>query len=65
MTQKELTEQYGKLIARRISARKHGGDDEASWAVFIDNRPFVEGLTQREVGYYKAIAAKRLTDSKE
>ncbi len=60
MNQRELAEKYGKMIAHRISARKHGGDDMASWAVFVDNRPFVEGLTQSEVGYYKAIAAAQL-----
>jgi len=61
LNQKEIAEKYGKAIARRISARKHGGDDAASWAVFIDNRPFVGGLTQSEVGHYKAIAAQKLT----
>ena len=37
----------------KITARKHGGDDRASWAVFVDGRMFVNGLTKREVQYYK------------
>lgn len=42
----------------KITARKFQGDDQASWAVFIDNKPFVTGLTYSEVKYYKAKAAK-------
>ncbi len=64
MTQKEIAEKYGKIIAKRISARQIGGDDGYSWAVLIDNRPFVNGLTQGEVGYYKAVAAEKLANNK-
>lgn len=37
----------------RITARKYQGDDRASWAVFIDGRPFATGLTKPEVPGYK------------
>jgi hypothetical protein len=36
-----------------ITARKHGGDDSASWAVFLNGQPKMTGLTKREVPYYK------------
>jgi len=36
-----------------ITARKHGGDDAYSWAVFVNNRPVIEGLSKSEVSYYK------------
>ena len=36
-----------------ITARKHGGDDQASWAVFLNGSPILSGLTKREVPYYK------------
>ena len=40
----------------KITARKYEGDDSASWAVFVDGRPVVTGLTKREVPYYKRLA---------
>ena len=52
-----------KKIKKRITARKHEGDDRASWAVFIDGKPFVTGLTQREVGHYKKKAAAHLQEN--
>ncbi|QZI85693.1 hypothetical protein CPT_Summit_037 [Stenotrophomonas phage Summit] len=48
-----------KTKAPKITARKYGGNDEYSWAVFIDGRPFVTGLSKREVPHYKAQAAKK------
>lgn len=54
---------------QRITARKYGGDDAYSWAVFIDGQPFVTGLTRREVSYYKgeaaAILEKRKNETKK
>lgn len=44
----------------RVKARKYGGDDYASWAVFIDGRPFVTGLTLNEVPHYREVAEARL-----
>jgi hypothetical protein len=46
-----------KAATPKITARKHEGNDAASWAVFIDGKPFVTGLTQREVAHYKKKAA--------
>lgn len=40
----------------KITARKHGGNDEYSWAVFIAGRMFVNGLSKREVPHFKAVA---------
>lgn len=37
----------------RITAKKYGGDDSYSWAVFIKGQPFVTGLSRGEVDYYK------------
>lgn len=50
-----VTKPYHKVV-HRITARKFMGNDAASWAVFIDNVPFVTGLTKREVPYYKTQA---------
>lgn len=51
-----------KKIKARITARKHEGDHAASWAVFIDGKPYVTGLYQREVGHYKKKAAAHLLE---
>lgn len=43
-----------------ITAAKYEGDCGACWAVFINGRPFVTGLTRSEVPYYKEQAFKAL-----
>jgi hypothetical protein len=48
------------MIKPKITAKKYGGDDSYSWAVFIDGRPFVTGLTRREVDHYKKKAEERV-----
>lgn len=45
---------------KRITARKYMGDDAYSWAVFVDGRPVVTGLSKREVAYWKARLEKEL-----
>jgi hypothetical protein len=50
------------MTKSRVTAKKYEGDDSHSWAVFIDGKPFVTGLTKSEVPYYKKVAAKRLVD---
>lgn len=45
----------------RVTARKYEGDDAYSWAIFVDGRPRLTGLTRREVPYYKKIEVDRLT----
>jgi transcription antitermination factor NusG len=47
-------------LKKRITARKYQGDDQASWAVFIDGRPMVTGLYKREVPYQKEQALRIL-----
>lgn len=47
-------------VARRVTARKHEGDDYYSWAVFVDGRAFVTGLAQTQVRYYKRQALRLL-----
>jgi hypothetical protein len=37
-----------------VTARKHGGDDAYSWAVFLDGRPVITGLSRQEVPYWKS-----------
>ena len=38
----------------RITVGKFNGNDAYSWAVFVDGRPVVTGLTRREVSYHRA-----------
>jgi hypothetical protein len=54
-----------RALQRRVTARKHGGDDVASWAVFLDGREFVNGLTRSEVPYYKEQAYQYLLKNGE
>lgn len=42
-----------KKLLKRITARKYQGDDSYSWAVFVDGRPRMTGLSKSEVPYYK------------
>ncbi len=42
----------------KITARKYQGDDLASWAVFVNNRPVFTGMYRREVPYYRKLAAE-------
>jgi hypothetical protein len=51
-------------VPARITARKYEGDDAYSWAVFIDGKPMVTGLSRREVPYYKKEAAEILAKRK-
>ena len=46
----------------KITARKYGGDDAGSWAVFVEGQsyPVVAGLTRSEVPYYKRQIEKLL-----
>ena len=46
-------------------ARKFEGDDCASWAIFVDGRPVLTGLTKSEVPYYRLIEEKRLAEKAE
>lgn len=47
----------------KITAKKFGGDDAYSWAVFIDGRPAYTGLARSQVPYYKQLAEKGLKDA--
>ena len=49
---------------KRVTSRKYGGDDSYSWAVFIDNKPFVTGLTAPEISHYKNNAYERIAKEK-
>lgn len=49
----------------KITARKYEGDDAGSWAIFVDGRPVMTGLTRREVPYAKKQATERFADKKE
>lgn len=54
-------------MKHKITARKYQGDDSYSWAVFVDGRPMMTGLTKSEVPYYKGQLDVRynLTNGKE
>ena len=45
-------------MATRITARKYGGDDAYSWAIFLNGRPVVTGLSRMEVPGWKAAVAR-------
>ena len=47
----------------KITARKWNGDDAYSWAVFVDGRVAVSGLSRREVPYYKQLLAEKTAKS--
>lgn len=51
--QREKKERDALYRKYGIVARKHGGDDAGSWAVFIGQRLFIEGITHYEIPYYK------------
>ena len=40
-------------MKRRITTRKVGGDDVYSWAVLVDERVVVSGLSRTEAAYHK------------
>lgn len=44
----------------RVTIKKYMGDDELSWAVFIDGRPKWTGLGLREARYYRDLERKKL-----
>lgn len=44
----------------RITVKKYLGDDRASWAIFLDGRAVITGLTKDEVPYYKKQILKNL-----
>ena len=47
----------------KITARKHGGDDAYSWAVFINGRPAFTGLSRSQVAYYRKQAEAGYKDA--
>lgn len=49
-------------LLKRITVKKHGGNDENSWAVFIDGKPAVTGLNKRSVPHYKSLLLKKLKE---
>jgi hypothetical protein len=46
----------------KITARKYMGDDRYSWAVFVDGRVVVAGISKTQVPYYKKLAAEKLAE---
>jgi len=49
-------------IEKRITVKKWGGNDEHSWAVLVDGKPAVTGLSKREVPHYKTQVMKKLRE---
>lgn len=50
---------------KRVTARKYLGDDALSWAVFVDGRAIITGLSKREVPYWKERIEKDLEEMKK
>lgn len=46
-------------MKRNITIRKYMGDDAYSWAVFVDGRPILTGLSRSEAQYYKRLEVAR------
>ena len=40
-------------MVNRVTVRKYMGDDQYSWAVFLDGLPRMTGLMRSEVSFYK------------
>ena len=53
---KELNKELRK---HKITAKQIGGDDGYQWTVLINGREYINGLTKREVPYYKKKALER------
>lgn len=52
-------EEVEKICRRhRITARKYGGDDKYSWAVFYRGVPRYTGLSKGQVSYYKRLVVE-------
>lgn len=47
---------------KRVTTRKYMGDDRYSWAVFVDGKPVVTGLSNPEAAYHKRILQKQLKE---
>jgi hypothetical protein len=44
----------------RVRIAKYGGDDKYSWAVFVDGKTAVTGLSRDEAKYHQGILRKQL-----
>ena len=44
----------------RITCKKYGGDDEYSWAVFLDGRPVMTGESKSGAAYHRDELRKRM-----
>lgn len=54
----------GQLKAeRRVTSKQIGGDDGYHHCVLVDGRVVMNGLTRREVSYYKSLEVRKLLAS--
>jgi len=49
---------------KKVTYKKHGGDDIYSWAVFIDGRFIMGGLSRSEAQHYKKVILERIEKDK-
>ena len=49
-------------IAKRITVKKWGGNDDRSWAVLVDGKPAVTGLSKREVPHHTSLVMNKLKE---
>jgi len=59
---KKVQEAASDPIEKRITVKKWGGNDDHSWAVLVDGKPAVTGLSKREVPHYKSQVMKKLQE---
>lgn len=48
--------------AKRVTYRKHGGDDKYSWSVFVDGREKWSGMDRNEAAWRAAAEEKALKE---
>lgn len=46
-------------MAAKARIRKYGGDDQYSWAVFLDGRPVMTGETRSGAQYHRDVLRER------
>jgi hypothetical protein len=53
------------MTRKRVTMRKHFGDDIYSWCVFVDGVPIINGLSRDEARYYRDKEIKRIENKKK
>lgn len=51
-----------RSLMNRVTSRPEGGDDGYCWAIRVDGRPVINGLTRTEASYYRQKEIARLAE---